>query len=392
MLLNLSERVYQSKLSSTVGIADEVARLREKGHQVVDFSAGRAAEDTPSYIVEAAIQAMNTGHTHQTMAKGTTAFRKACSIKLERENNIIADPETEIIATMGVKQGLTIAMLSLLNPGDEVIVENPCFVSYHQLISYFGGKSVPVPLRPENDFRWDPEELESNITPRTKAMLFNSPHNPTGIVHSRQDLEVIADIAQRHNLYVITDEVYERMTWDGHQHTNLATLPGMRERTITIMGLTKSFAMGGWRIGFVYASPAIIRMMEKLQQHLITSCNAFVQAGAAVAFAEPPKPAVKEYWQNWQEKCRFATQTLNDVPGLTTRMPQGAFYAWTDIRASKLSSEQFSRRLLQEHQVAVIPGAAFGSVGEGFIRITCVKSWDEMKEGIYRIKAFVEKL
>ncbi|NRB47409.1 MAG: aminotransferase class I/II-fold pyridoxal phosphate-dependent enzyme [Saprospiraceae bacterium] len=392
MLLDLSEKVRLSKLSSTVGIADQVTRLREASQQVVDFSAGRATEDTPSYIVEAAVEAMKSGDTHQTMAKGTTLFRSACANKLERDNKIIADPEREIIATMGVKQGLTIALLSLLNPGDEVIVENPCFVSYHQLIAYSGGISVPVPIRPENQFRWDKAELEASITSKTKAILFNSPHNPTGVVHSREDLQLIADVAIKYNLYVITDEVYERMIWDGNTHLNLASLPGMRERTITVMGLTKSFAMGGWRVGFIYASPTIISYMEKLQQHLITSCNAFVQAGAAVAFGEPPRAEVTSYWQEWQEKCRFATQTLNETPGLSTSMPQGAFYAWTDISALGIPSEVFCKRLLEEMGVAVIPGVSFGSIGEGHIRITCVKSWQEMEDGIFRIKTFVEKL
>ncbi len=392
VLPKLSDKVEKSMLSSTVGIADGVKKLREAGHKVYDFSAGRAAEDTPAYIVEAAISAIHSGHTHQTMAKGTTDYRQACSIKLARENNIQADPETEIIATMGVKQGMTISFMALLNPGDEVIVENPCFVSYHQLISYCGGKSVAVPIRPENNFRWDRAELEAAITPKTKAILFNTPHNPTGVVHTREDLEMIAELAQKHNLYVITDEVYERMCWDGHRHLNLASLPGMKERTITIMGLTKSFAMGGWRIGFIYASAPIISMMEKLQQHLITCANSFVQAGAAAAFREAPREEVKNYWKEWQEKCRYATSVLDQTDGLTTHMPEGAFYAWTNISSFGLSSKEFCEQLLDQYRVAIIPGGSFGSIGEDYVRITCVKSWDELKPGIQRIQEFVKGL
>lgn len=388
----LSEKVIHSALSSTVGLADQVKKMRESGRQVFDFSAGRAAEDTPPYIMDAAIKAMHDGQTHQTMAKGTTAFRQACATKLARENNIIADAEHEIIATMGVKQGLTISLMALLNPGDEVIVEDPCFVSYHQLISYCGGRSVAVPLRPEHNFRWKKEELEAAITPKTKAILFNTPHNPTGVVHTLQDLEMIAEVAQKHNLYVITDEVYERMVWDGRSHINLATLPGMKERTITIMGLTKSFAMGGWRIGFIYASKTIIAMMVKLQQHLITCANSFVQAGAAAAFREAPREEVKKYWEEWQEKCRFTTSFLNEVEGLSTQMPEGAFYAWTDVSSLGLASTEFCEQLLKKKQVALVPGDSFGSVGKGFVRITCVKSWPEIKEGMARVKEFVHTL
>ena len=385
----LSEKALESELSSTVGIADEMARLREANEKVYDFSAGRSAEHTPNYVMQAAIAAMLAGATHQTMARGTTNYRLACAAKLERENNIIANPETEIVATMGIKQGMTNAFLTLLNPGDEVIVEDPCFVSYHQLIAYCGGKSVPVPLRVENNFRWNIDELEAAITPRTKAILFNSPHNPTGVVHTEEDLQAIAMLALKHNLYVISDEVYERVTWNGRKHQNIANLPGMKDRTITLMSLTKSFAMGGWRSGFAYSAPSIIEQMAKLQQHLITSCNAFVQAGSAVAFAEEPRQEVKEYWKSWEEKCQYTTHFLNEIDGVSVKMPEGGFYAWTDISLLNVSSYKFAERLLREQHTGVIPGASFGAFGKNYVRITCVRPWDELKEGLEKIKRFI---
>ena len=391
-LPNLSERVTKSQLSATVGIADELSRLRENNEKVFDFSAGRATENTPAYIIKASIHAMQSGATHQTMAKGTTSYRKACAAKLARENSIIANPDSEIVATMGIKQGMTNTLLALLNPGDEVIVEDPCFVSYHQLISYCGGKSIAVPIRHEHNFRWETDALEAAITSNTKAILINSPQNPTGTVHTKEDLEKIVDIAIRHNLYVISDEVYERVTWDGRSHYNIARLPGMKERTITLMSLTKSFAMGGWRTGFVYASTPIISQMVKLQQHLITSCNAFVQAGSAVAFGEPPKQEVVDLWKSWEEKCAFATTFLDQVDGLSVQMPEGGYYAWTDISQLGISSQVFAERLLKEHKVGVIPGRSFGAMGENYVRVTCVRSWDELKEGLERIKKFVVNL
>jgi len=388
----LSNRVLSSQSSATVGIADKVKSMREAGKTVYDFSAGRAFEPTPIYVSDAAIAAIRAGDTHQTMAKGTTAYRQACAQKLKRENGINADPETEIVGTLGCKQGLTVALLAILNPGEEVIVEDPCFVSYIQTIQYLGGIATPVPLMKENQYRWKETQLEKAITDKTKAIILCSPQNPTGVVHRKEDLEVIADVAIKHNLIVITDEPYERSVFAGRKHICLATLPGMADRTITLMSLTKSFSMGGWRIGFAHASAAIVEQMTKLQQHLITSPNAFVQAGAAVAFGQPPKDEVMKYWKEWEEKVLFFTKELDSITALKCYTPEGGFYGWVDITATGLSSEAFASRLLEEEQAAIIPGDAFGSQGEGYVRITCVKSWEEIKGGLERIKLFCDKL
>ncbi len=388
----LSDRVVQSAPSTTVGIADKVKRLREAGHEVYDFSAGRAFEHTPRYVIDAATKAMEAGDTHQTMGQGTLDYRKACARKLARENGIDADPESEIVATMGCKQGLVISLLTLLNPGDEVIVEDPCFVSYKQTIDYLGGNYVAVPLLESNDFRWKGKQLESVITDKTRAVILCTPQNPTGVVHTKEDLEEIAKVAIKHNLTVITDEPYERMTWDARRHVNLATLPGMAERTITLMSLTKSFSMGGWRIGFAHASPRKIEQMTKLQQHLITCASSFVQAGAITAFGEPPKDEVLDYWKQWEEKVAHFTTSLDKIEGLKCYTPEGGFYGWMDISKLGISSEQFCERLLEEKQVALIPGSSFGKQGENYVRVTCVKSWDEINAGLKGIREFVKDL
>lgn len=389
---SLSERVIASVQSSTVRIADKAKALREQGQTVFDFSAGRAFEPTPQYVMDAAIAAMQSGDTHQTMAQGTTQYRLACAQKLERENNILANPETEIVATMGCKQGLTISLLSILNPGDEVIVEDPCFVSYKQTIQYLGGKAVAVPLFKENNFRWKKEQLEEVVTSRTKAIIMCTPHNPTGVVHTPEDLEEVAEVARKYGLFVITDEPYERMVWGGRKHTNIATLPGMKDLTITLMSLTKSFSMGGWRIGFANANTQLIAQMTKLQQHLITCVSSFVQAGGSVAFGDEPQAEVLQYWSDWEKKVNHFTTSLNKIDGLQCYTPEGGFYAWLDISALNISSEDFSDQLLEKEKVAVIPGASFGEQGKGYIRITCVKSWDEINEGLARIYNFVQEL
>jgi aspartate aminotransferase len=371
--------------SATVHIADTATRLRQQGVAVIDLSAGRAAESTPAYIVEAAVGAMREGHTHQTMARGAFEYRAACAAKLARENQLDADPEREIIATLGVKQGLMLSLLATIDPGDEVIVEDPCFVSYGPLIHLAGGAAVPIPLRAENGFRWARDQLEAGITERTRAILFNSPHNPTGTVHADADLEVVSSVAREHDLIVITDEVYERVAWGDRRHVCLATRAGMRERTVTVMGLTKTFAMGGWRIGFVFAPARLVDAMVTLQQHLVTCSNSFVQAGAAQAFGEPPRPEVVDTWRDWERRCAFLTGALDAIPGVRCAMPEGGFYAWADIKRLGRPSGEVAEMLLREHHLAVVPGSAFGATGEGYLRLTCVRSWEDLRAAVPRL-------
>ncbi len=388
----LSDRVVLSESSSTVGVADKVKRLRAEGNEVYDFSAGRAFEHSPSYVIDAATNAMKSGDTHQTVGQGTVDYRNACARKLARENGLEANPDTEIVATMGCKQGLVVSLLALLNLGDEVIIEDPCFVSYMPTIHYLGGVPVPVPLFSENNFRWKSEQLEEVISDKTRAIIMCTPHNPTGVVHTTEDLEQVAKVAIKHNLTVITDEPYERMTWGDHQHVNLATLPGMAERTITLMSLTKSFSMGGWRLGFAHASPRTIEQLTKLQQHLVTCVSSFAQAGGVVAFGEEPREEVLEYWRQWEEKVVHFTTRLNEIEGLKCYTPEGGFYGWMDITELDISSKQFCNQLLKEDNVALIPGDTFGKQGENYVRVTCVKSWDEINGGLERINGFVQGL
>ena len=382
----LAHRVREAPSSATVRLADRAATLRRQGVDVLDFSAGRAAEHTPAYICDVAAQALRQGDTHQTMAQGKPEFREACVRKLARENSLDVDPHSEIIATMGCKQGLLLALMATLNPGDEILVEDPGFVSYQPAIRFCGGVPVPVPLRAENGFRWHAEDLEAACTERTRALLFCSPHNPTGVVHTPEDLALIADLARRRDLMVIVDETYERLTWGDRRHTAIATLPAMAERTIGLMGLTKSFSMGGWRIGFAYAPRQVIESMVVLQQHLMTCAGSFAQTGAAFALGEALPASVRALWNDWEKRCRYLVTELDRLPGVVCAMPEGGFYAWIDSAATGWGSEELAGHLLQNHHVALVPGAAFGPHGEGYLRMTCVKSWDDLHAGLVRIK------
>jgi aspartate/methionine/tyrosine aminotransferase len=371
-----------------VAIADAVATMRRGGAAVIDMSAGRAAEHTPDYVCRAAADALLAGNTHQTMSRGATAYRRACALKLERDNGIVADPEREIIATMGVKQGLMLALLATLDPGDEVLIEDPCFVSYRSVIQLAGGVPVAVPLEAARGFRWSRQDLEARVSAKTRAILLNSPHNPTGIVHTPEDLEAIAAVARAHDLIVITDEVYESVTWDGRKHHCIAALPDMRARTITVMGLTKTFSMGGWRVGFVFAPAPMLDAMVTLQQYLLTCANSFVQVGAAHALTES-REEISSLWRDWELRCKFVTSQLNAMPGIVCPMPEGGFYAWADITGTGLTSAEITHVLLNEQQIAVVPGSAFGARGEGYIRLTCVRSWDDLLEAMRRIQAAI---
>ncbi len=330
-----AQRVLDTPPSGTISIADHVTKLRRRGIEVLDFSAGRAAEHTPSYICRAASEALLGGDTHQSMAQGKPEFREACSTKLARENGLDADPEKHIIATFGCKHGLNLALMATLNPGDEVIVEDPCFVSYRPAVRLWGGVPVDVPLRPENRFRWTKEDLESAITDRTRAILFCSPHNPTGTVHDEEDLDLIAELARKHDLarFVRRDLRAGDLGWTPpylHRHADRE----WRSSSVTIMGFTKTFSMGGWRIGFNIAPEPILSAMVRMQQHMITGAGSFVQAGAAVAIADAPSSDVESLWKDWERRVEWVVSEVNQIPNLSCHRPEGGFYAWIDIRAT----------------------------------------------------------
>jgi len=381
----LSRRIQESPDSATVRIADRASELRRAGAPVLDFSAGRAAEHTPQYICDAASQAMERNATHQTPARGEPDYLTACARKLVRENGIEYDASREIIATMGCKQGLLLTLMSCLNPGDEVIVEDPGFVSYAPTIRYCGGVPVPVSLTETNRFRWTEEALEAAVTERTRAILFCSPHNPTGTVHDRIDLERIARLAIKHDLLVIADETYERLTWGNHRHCCISSLPRMRERTVSLMGVTKSFSMGGWRVGFAAAPPHLIDAMVRVQAHLMTCVGSISQAGATRALGEPAPDAVLGLWSEWEKRCRTVTDALRGMQGFRCHMQEGGFYAWIDITATSCDDVALANYLIEERHLALVPGSAFGPHGRGFLRMTCVKSPADLKEGLERL-------
>lgn len=388
----LSRRATALPVSSTVALADLASSLLASGQDVIDLSAGRASEATDPVICQAGIDAIEAGHTHQTPARGDPGYLQAIAGKLAHENGLTLSPETELLATLGCKNGLVLALMALLDPGDEVIVEDPCFVSYGPTISLCGGVPVPVATDPSRRWTWTRDALEAAITPKTRAILFCSPGNPTGTVHTQADLEVIADIAMRHDLIVIADEIYEAVCWGGRRHTPIATLPGMKPRTIGLMGMTKSYAMGGWRIGYAYAPAPIADQMAMIQGHLSTSASSISQRAATRALSPDISERLSQsLWREWEDRCNIFTGALAASPHLDVSPPEAGYYAWIDVRATGLDSDTFSRRLLKEHRVVVVPGASFGPSAASYVRATCVKSRADIAEAAARILTFAEQ-
>ena len=387
-----SNRIERMPESSTVAIADIAAERRRRGDSVVDMSAGRASEGTHQYICDAAVAAMAAGETHQTAARGIPDYLIACAAKLERENGLTLDPMSEVIATLGCKQGLLLALFAILDPGDEIIIEDPHFVSYTPVIELCGGAAVPVPAQPENGYRWTYSELTAAVTAKTRAILFCSPNNPLGIVHTLDDLEVIQRVATENNLTVISDEIYDASVWGERKHIPIASLPDMFKRTIGLMGMTKSYSMGGWRIGYAYADSRYISKMLVVQQHVATCANSIAQRAGVAALSPQGIEYMSPIWEDWEARCMYVADEINKIEPLSTQRPEGTFYAWVNISNAGLNSLAFAKLLLERKNVAVVPGQAFGTNVDGFIRLTCVRSWSELKDGLERIASFVASI
>jgi aspartate/methionine/tyrosine aminotransferase len=389
----ISSRSLLLPISSTVALADEASEMRARGESVIDLSAGRVSEATDREIGAAGSAAIVQGITHSTPARGAPDYLLAVAEKLARENDLIYVPETEIVATLGCKNGLVLALMSILDPGDEVIVEDPCFVSYGPTIELCGGKTVVVPTDPANRWTWTREALERAVTPKTRAILFCSPGNPTGTVHTEANLSVIAEVASQHGLMVIADEIYESVTWGGRRHTPIASLPGMQSRTIGLMGMTKSYAMGGWRIGYAYAPALVAERMTMIQGHLSTCASSISQVAATRALrADISKRFATTLWREWEDRCVTFTGALSKIPWLRVEMPEAGYYAWIDVSQTGLTSTEFANGLLHEEKVVVVPGASFGNASDAYVRATCVKSRDEIATAAVRIRSYVERV
>jgi len=380
----LASRVVNLKPSGIRKFFDIVATMQD----VISLGIGEPDFATPPGITQAGIRSLQSGSTHYTSNSGTYELREALAGHLQRLYGVSYDPASELLITVGVSEALYLSMTALLNPGEEVIVPTPCFVAYQAEVILAGGTAVELATRVEDGFQVNPEALEAAITPRTKAILIGYPNNPTGATSTRQALLEIARIAEKHDLVVISDELYDQLVYDV-EHVCFASLPGMRERTILLGGFSKNYAMTGWRIGYAAAPTELLQGLRRIHQYTIMSAPTVAQDAALEALKNGASE-VEQMRREYDRRRRLIVNGLNEL-GLPTFEPHGAFYAFPNISVTGMDEETFATRLLDEERVAVVPGTAFGPGGEGFVRCSYATAYEKIEEALRRMEAFMRR-
>ncbi len=382
--MTISQRVQSVPPSGIRRFFDIAATMKD----VISLSIGEPDFVTPNRIRNAGIESIQRGETKYTSNSGTVELRHALAAHLTARYHVQYDPEHELLVTVGVSEALHCAMLSTIDPGDEVIVPEPCFVAYKPSVVFAGGKAVVVETRVEDSFQVNGDAIEHAITPRTKGILIGYPNNPTGAVMTREKLLQVAHIAEKNNLLVFSDEIYDRLVY-GVEHVCFAALPGMRDRTVLLGGFSKDYAMTGWRVGYVAANPEISAAIRKVHQYIIMSAPTMGQV-AALEGLQHGEADVLEMVRSYDQRRQVVVAGFNQI-GLPTFEPRGAFYAFPDVRPTGLSSEQFCEKLLNDEHIAVIPGSAFGACGEGFVRVCYAASMANIEEALTRMERFVKR-
>ncbi len=360
-----------------------------KMQDVISLGVGEPDFSTPWPIRKAAIETLERRQIVYGPNKGLDRLLSAISENIEKRLGLSYDKENEIIVTVGGSEAIDIALRSLINPGDEVLVVEPCFVCYAPLVELIGGIAVPVPTRLENNFKLTVEDFKDKVTDRTKLIILPFPNNPTGAIMTKEDLEPIAEFLKGTDIMVLSDEIYSELTY-GRKHFSITQLPGMQDRTILVNGFSKAYAMTGWRLGYAAAPAPVIKQMVKIHQYAIM-CSPFVSQNAAVEALTSCDEDVKKMTEEYDRRRRYLVNEFNSL-GLTCFNPEGAFYVFPCIKSTGLSSEDFCERLLFERKVAAVPGSAFGTSGEGYIRISYAYSLKHLKEAMSRIALFLEDL
>jgi len=355
---------------------------------VISLGVGEPDFVTPWHIREAAIYSLEKGYTMYTSNQGLPQLRQALAKYLESFCGLSYDPENELLVTVGVSEGLDLALRAILNPGDEVIMPDPCYVAYPACTSLAGGIPVQVPTTEKNDFKITADDIERRITQRTKAILIGYPANPTGAVMEKEELTQIAKLAQQYDLLVISDEVYAQLVY-GVEHTCLGSLPGMKERTILLDGFSKAYAMTGWRVGYAAGGQEIIKAMTKIHQYTML-CAPIMGQMAAIEALKEENSEIGTMVRDYDRRRRVMVKGFKDI-GLSCFEPKGAFYAFPSIDITGMTSEEFAEKLLTEEKVAVVPGSAFGQCGEGYIRCCYATSLPEIEEALNRMDKFIKR-
>lgn len=382
----ISENVLKIKSSGIRKFFD----LAKKEKDIITLGIGEPDFETPEKIKDNAIRAIENSFTTYTSNYGLYELREKISKKLKRENNISVNAEKEILITTGTSEALDLALRTIINPGDEVLIPQPCYVAYEANVLLCSGIPVPIPCYEENEFAVKVEDIEKKISKKTKCIILATPNNPTGAILREKELREIADLAIKNDLIVIADELYEKLIYDNEKHFSIMSIPEMKNLTITINGFSKNFAMTGWRVGYVAANEEFIEGMMKIHQYTML-CAPSISQYAALKFDECYED-VENMREEYEMRRNFLYKRLNEIPNISTIKPKGAFYIFPNIKKANLKSEKFAERLLKEAKVVVIPGNVFGSCGEGYIRISYSVSIENIEEALERIEKFMRKI
>lgn len=357
---------------------------------IIHLEQGEPDFITPKHIMDAAFEAAMKGFTHYTEIDGTPELRQAIAEKAEKDNGLDADPRTEITVTSGSQEAMMISAFGFLNPGDEALILDPYYPAYFEDTLLAEAVPIPLALDENSDYGIDPEVLESHVTKKTKMIWLCNPSNPTGHVFPRQDLETIAEVAKQHDLTVFADEIYEKIVYDGTEHVSIGSFPGMKDRTITVNGFSKAYAMTGWRIGYIIAEKKLSATLRNLHYYATLCPNAISQK-AAYAALTGPQDCVQEMVTEYNRRRRYVLSELDKIKKLRCATPKGAFYVFPEFSSFEKSDEALAQYLLNEAKVATAPGSGFGKAGEGHLRISYSVSYEQLKEGIERIKRSLER-
>ncbi|MDD3233709.1 MAG: pyridoxal phosphate-dependent aminotransferase [Candidatus Omnitrophota bacterium] len=385
----IAERLKKIKPSSTLAITSKARKLRAEGKDVVSFAAGEPDADTPDFIKAAAIEAINSGFTKYTPSTGIPELKKLISEKFKRDNGLDYKPE-QVVVSCGAKHSIFNVLMALVDPGDEVLIPSPYWVSYPEMVHLCGGLSRFVKTAPENGFRVTAEELNAYVSPKTKVLILNSPSNPAGSVYNRKELLAIAELCAANKIFVISDEIYEKLIYDGLKYISIAGLhPEMKDLAVTVNGVSKTYAMTGWRIGYLGAPADVAEAIGRIQDHT-TSNPSSISQKAALAALKAPEKFTENMRAEYAGRRDYMLTRLNSMPGLKPVVPQGAFYVFCDISGTGMDSGVFSGKLLEDRFVAVIPGEGFGRVD--YIRFSFATGMEQIKKGMDRIEEWVKTL
>jgi aspartate/methionine/tyrosine aminotransferase len=376
------------KPSGTIAMAEKARELAKSGRKIYNLDVGEPDFDTPEHIKRAAIEALMEGFTHYTSSLGIIDLRRAIAEHLRNRKGLDVNPEKEIIVTPGAKHAIYCACLATLNPGDEVLVLTPTWPTHFTCVEVTG--AIVVEVSCGETYSLDEEALKERITPRTRMIIVNSPNNPTGGVLSVSKLKVIADLADDHDLLILSDEIYDEIIYDGFETKSMASFSNIKDNVILINGFSKAYAMTGWRLGYAVANETIIDAMNRIQQSTTTCPASFIQK-AGIAALKGPQDSVRKMIEEFDRRRKYVVKALNEFPGVKCVMPKGAFYVFPRISKLGMSSFEVSMKLLEEEGVSTTPGSVFGKCGEGHIRLSYATSLEVIAEALEKIKSFVER-